>query len=290
MTKAKTMGPVRRIGAIVMIGLVTCGPASADSGGVGRLLGRRDTPSSGTADRQARQQALAAIPVGQLLPEAVEKIRPIVDSPTLYRRLPIETIHCTRDSYVFLARHPDVLVGLWDLMGITNVQVQRTGPYRLRAVDGSGTTCDIDLVYGDLQTHLFLARGSYDGKLVARPVHGNGVFLLRSRYAVDADGRPTVTGTMDCFLQLENLGADLIARTFGGLIGKSADHNFRETAKFVEQIEIATETQPMAMMEVAHRLPQVQNDVRTQFAAMIRRRSMRTATGQRDPAATAAAR
>ena len=56
------------------------------------------------------------------------------------------------------------MVGIWDLMGITNVHIDRTGPYQLEARDGSGTTCRIDLVYGDPNVHIFVANGSYDGE------------------------------------------------------------------------------------------------------------------------------
>jgi len=154
-------------------------------------------------------------------------------------------------------------------MGITSVQTRRTGPYQFEAQDGSGTKCQVDLVYGDPNMHIFVAEGSYDGKMVANPIRGKGVFVLRSNYAVAADGRTTVTGTLDSFVQIENLGADLVARTLSGFIGRSADHNFIETARFIAQVSQASQQNPPAMIDVAQRLPQVVETTKTQFVKVI---------------------
>lgn len=264
---------MRRFIGVGCLMTVMIGHASADDAdlsGVGGLFGHRRTdPTTGSSSKAYRRDAEAALPLAKLIPQAQSNVLSIVRSPTLYRRLPTQAITAERDMFLFLTRNPEVLVGLWDLMGITNVQIERTGPYQLKATDGSGTTCTIDLVYGDPHLHLFVASGTYDGKLVARPVDGRGVFLIRSNYARSATGDTTVSGTLDCFLQLESLGADLIARTFGGLIGRSADHNFRETAGFISQVSQASRVNPDAMMDVARRLPQVTRPTRVRFADMI---------------------
>jgi hypothetical protein len=212
---------------------------------------------------------IASLPLQRLTPDAQQRILSVATSPTLYRRLPAQAIACDREMFLFLARNPEVLVGIWDLMGITKVQATRTGPYQFDAVDGSGTTCHIDLVYGDPSMHIYVADGSYDGKLVAAPIRGRGVFVLRSSYAEGAQGQTTVTGTIDCFVQIENLGADLIARTLSGLIGRSADHNFIETARFMAQVSQASELNAPAMIDVATRMPQVNESTRREFIRLI---------------------
>ena len=162
-----------------------------------------------------RERVIASLPMNRLTRQAQQQIHAIADSPTIYRRLPTEAIDCDRDMFMFLARQPEVMVGLWDLMGITNVQINRTGPFTLEAVDGAGTTCKVDLVYGDPHLHIYVAHGSYDGRLTAKAIHGSGVFVLRSTYSQGATPSETrVTGTLDCFVQFDSLGADLVARTF----------------------------------------------------------------------------
>lgn len=241
----------------------------ADGGGVGGLFSRSGEMPAGSGDRASRQAALTALPTSRLVKSAADEVLAIARRPTLYRKLPVQAIQADADLFIFLTRRPEVLVGMWDLMDITNVKIQRRGPYELQAVDGSGTTCTINLVYGDPNLHLYVAKGFYDGKLTTRPIRGSGVFLVRHVYGVDANGQPTVTGQLDCFLKLDSLGADLVARTFGGLIGKSADHNFRETAGFVEQVSRACRGNPEGMQNVAQRLPQVSEETRSEFAGII---------------------
>ena len=216
-----------------------------------------------------RREVIESLPLSRLTPQARRRITTIAGSPTFYRRLPTQAISCDRDMFLFLTRNPDVLVGIWDLLGITNVRIERKGPYQLEAEDGSGTTCVVDLVYGDPSLHIFVASGRYDGKMTAKPILGKGVFVLRSQYAQDADGGTTVNGKLDCFVQFEGIGVDLVVRTLSGLIGRSADNNFIETARFISQISRSAETNPPAMLDVAKRLPQVQPATKAQFADVI---------------------
>jgi hypothetical protein len=221
------------------------------------------------ASREQRDDAVSALPLNRLTPEARQRIERIVQSPTIYRRMPTQAIDCDRDMFLFLTRNPEVLVGMWDLMDVTKVTSRRTGPFQLEAEDGSGTKCKVDLVYGDSTTHVFVADGAYDGRMVAKPIHGQGVFLFRSSYAKSASGGTTVTGTLDCFVQFDNLGADLVARTLSGVIGRSADNNFVETARFISQVSQASARNPSAMVDVAERIPQVSPATRKQFVDTI---------------------
>ena len=198
--------------------LIAALPAQGEEPG---RFGFNLTGNHASSPYEQRKQVIASLPLQRLTRPAQQRILSIADSPTLYRRLPSQAISCDRDMFLFLTRNPEVLVGIWDLMGITSVQLNRSGPYQFDAQDGSGTTCQVDLVYGDPNMHIYVADGSYDGKLVAKPIRGKGVFVVRSSYAKASDGGTTVTGTIDCFVQIESLGADLVARTLSGLIGRS---------------------------------------------------------------------
>tara|TARA_A100001391_G_scaffold91956_1_gene60703 strand:- start:249 stop:1268 length:1020 start_codon:yes stop_codon:yes gene_type:complete len=216
-----------------------------------------------------REAIIQALPLDRLTPDARVQILEIAENPTLFRQLPSQAVQCDQDMFLFLTRNPDVLVGLWDLMDITKVQCQRLGPYQIKASDQAGTVCKVDLVYGDSEQHIFVVEGMYDGKMVPTPIRGKGVFVLHSAYAQNADGNTTISGTLDCFVQLESLGLDLIARTFSPIIGRSADSNFVQTARFISQVSQASSQNPAAMLDVANRLPQVEPPVRKAFADTI---------------------
>ena len=223
----------------------------------------------GGKSKSQRREVIGELPLGRLTQKARQQITSVTSAPTLYRRLPSQSITSDRDLFLCMSRNPEIIVGMWELMGITQVKTVRVAPYQLDAEDGSGTKCRVDLLYGDSNIHIFYATGSYDGKYVTKPVYGRGVFVLRSQYARARDGSTTVSGTLDCFVKFDSLGADLVVRTLGGLIGKSADHNFVETARFISQVSQACETRPKAMVDMAHRLPQVDNQTKAKFARLI---------------------
>ncbi len=224
---------------------------------------------SGPPVDSERADALNAIPFSRLTPQASQEIRSIAERPTLFRRLPTQAIDCDPKMFIFLARHPEVLVGIWDRMDVSKVRTRRIGPYQIEADDSAGTTCTIDLVYGDTKVHVYVARGTYTGTMAPRPITGSGVFVLRSDYAIGSGGRTTVSGTLDCFMQLDSLGADLLARTLSGVIGKTADHNFIETARFMSQVSQAAERNPSGMRDLAMDLDKVEVPTRHAFANTI---------------------
>lgn len=226
------------------------------------------------------------MPLDRLTKTAQKRILDIAESPTIFRRLPTQAISCDRDMFLFLSRNPEVLVGMWDIMGVTSVTIKRIDQYRLEAEDGTGTKCQVDLVYGDPTTHIYVATGSYDGKLTAKPIFGGGVFVLRSEYAANSTGGTTVTGTLDCFVKFDGFGMDLVARTLSGLIGRSADNNFVETARFMSSVSQASEDNPAGMIDLARRLPQVEQPVRNQFGGTIlavAQRADKVARDRREP-------
>ncbi|WP_146527716.1 hypothetical protein [Novipirellula artificiosorum] len=269
----------------LMLPLSSATSRASAEGFFGRIggAGDQDDAQTGTASLERRRQVIASLPMNRLTPAAQQRIMGIANSPTIYRQLPTQAITCERDLFLFITRNPEILVGMWDVMGVTQVTTTRTGPYQLDASDGSGTTCRVDLVYGDPHLHIFVADGSYDGKMVARPINGSGVFVFRSSYAKSARDETTVTGTLDCFVQFDSLGADLVARTLSGFIGRSADANFIETARFVSQISEASKRNPHSMINLAERLPQVSATTRKQFVDLItavNRRELQAVTQQ----------
>jgi hypothetical protein len=222
----------------------------------------------GSASREDRFTASRAIPFDRLTPEAQQKIARVVSKPTLFRRMPTNVIDCDPQIYRFLIRYPEVVVNIWQLMGITRVTIDRVGPYTLNARDGVGTITSIELVYGDQETHLLYCEGHYDGPLFPRPLTGRCVLLLKSGYRQTPEDRWSITNEMDVFLQIDNMAVDVVTRTLHPLLGKSADLNFVQSTEFLERISRTSEENGSGMNRLAQRLDNVQPDVRDQFAQL----------------------
>jgi hypothetical protein len=229
--------------------------------------------SEGVSTREARMQAIQAVPFKQMNPTTAQALRDVLDNPSFYRRMPTQTIECDPELFSFLVRKPEVMVNTWDLMGITKVTAKRTGPYSFLANDGVGTKCKCDLVYGNDNIHIYYGAGDYDGSMSARLIKGRAVCILRSDNQLYPQGHSghVVRGTMDVFLKLDNLGADLLTRTFGPLVAKTADHNFAETAQFVSQLSQICAKNPPAAMGLVTQLDNIDEPVRQEFASIATR-------------------
>jgi hypothetical protein len=252
--------PSRATAAIVAAVLLL--PGLAPPSGHAAPLGKS------SSSREDRSESIRQIPFDRLTPEARQRIAQVVQKPTLFRHMPDTMIDCDPQIYRFLVRYPEVVVNIWQLMGITRVTVDRVGPFTLNAQDGVGTITSIELVYGDQETHLLYCEGSYDGPLFPRPLTGRCVLLLKSDYKQTEDDRWQIGNQMDVFLQIDNIAVDVVTRTLHPLLGKSADVNFVQSAQFLERISRTSEENGSGMNRLAARLDNVRPDVRQQFAQL----------------------
>ncbi len=223
------------------------------------------TGHEGSSSMEARQNAIRQVPMKLLNDQARQKLLPVLEDPSIFRRMPTQTIDSDPEMFTFLVRHPEILVNVWDIMGITNVTVERLTPFIFQGSDGAGTVCKAELIYGSDELHIYYGAGSYEGTLVGRELKGRCVCVLHSKAHRSSTGVAQVTGSMDVFLKLDNIGADLIAKTIGPFVGKTADANFVESAKFVSQLSLAAERNPVAVQQLAMKMNKVQPAVRDQF-------------------------
>lgn len=221
-----------------------------------------DTASS----RETQADATRRIPMQSLNRESQTLVNDVIDKPSFFRRMPTQNIDCDPQMFQHLVRYPEVLVNIWDVMGITKVQVNRTGPYTFTADDGVGTTCKCDLIFGNDKVHIYYGTGAYKGNMAPRQITGRCVCVLYSSTAMSATNRPSINGSMDVFLKLDNLGADLLTRTLSPLVGKTADYNFVESAKFLAQISQVCEHNPTGAQILASKLTKIQPQIRDEFS------------------------
>lgn len=224
-----------------------------------------DQLTSGTNSRKIRQQAIQAIPFQQLTPETRAKITPIIEKPSIYRRLPVTAIDIDPDYYLYLVRYPEVVVNIWQLMGITEMTLERKAPFMMKSNDGAGALSDIELIYGTSNLNIYHAKGTYSGPLFKRKLHGSCVLVLRTNYREGPAGTPQAVSSLDVFLKVENATANLIAKTVNPIVGSSADHNFVESLNFVQRLNETTEKNGYGVQRMADRLENLTPEVRKGF-------------------------
>lgn len=253
---------------------------------------RRDKSPAGSSSREAREEAMRAIPYNELDRAARIKVGAVLANTTIFRHLPATAIECDPELFVFLVEHPDLVVNIWEALGVSEVELRRTGDATYDAGDKAGTRGQIEYLYVGPQTHLVYADGSYTGSLMSRPVRGRCVLLMRSSYARTNDGRPVVRSSIDAFLHLDNVGVGMLAKTFQPLVTGAADHNFRETAAFLGSVHQAAIMNYAGMQRLTEKLNKVDAADRQDFSDLTTQVAVRAALAQAGarPATTTAAR
>jgi hypothetical protein len=224
--------------------------------------------TGGSSSKQLRKQTVNSLPYHQLNQQTKEKISGILQKPSVYRQLPVTSINADPDYFRFLVRYPEVIVNIWQLMGITNMSTERTGPFSLSTNDGAGTISSLELVYGTDNLHIFYGTGSYEGPIIRRKLHGKCVLVLRTENNIDAHGKPVATCKLDVFLKIENATAGLIAKTIQPLVGTTADHNFVESLKFVQRLNETTSKNGPGVQRMGGKL-NIDAKVRQQFNEVV---------------------
>jgi hypothetical protein len=185
---------------------------------------------------------------------------------SIFRRMPVRVVDCDPDLYLFLVRHPDVVVNIWEIMKVSRMQLRQLDVNRFQLNETAGASVDFRYVYSSHDTHVLYGEGSYTGPLMAKPVTGRGVLVLKCGYIRETNGRYYITSRLDSFLTIEPKGAELIGKTVSPLLGRTADNNFVQTVAFAGSLSRTVEVNSRGVQRLATQLAHVQPRVRTQFA------------------------
>jgi type IV secretory pathway VirJ component len=160
----------------------------------------------------------------------------------------------------------DVVVNIWEVLKLSQLQVRQTGPNTFRVVDADQSVVNVEFLHSSRNCHLIYAEGVYTGPLLRRATKGSCLVLLRSNYGQDANHRPQVTTRMDSFLSVEPGAAEVVAKTLQPLVGKVVDLNFVQTVAFLSSVSRTAEVNTAGVQRLASKLTHVRPEVRQQFS------------------------
>ena len=178
----------------------------------------RSNALEATTSDAARRDAIRSIPLGKLSADDRAKVGAVLANVSVFRRMPTRAIDCDPDLYLFLVRHPDVVVNIWEMFKISRLELREVGDGEFRISESAGATATICFVYQNHDTHVIYGEGVYQGPLLARGVKGRGVLVLKSGYVRETNGRYYVTSRMDSFLSIEPSGAEIITKTISPVL------------------------------------------------------------------------
>jgi hypothetical protein len=212
-----------------------------------------------TTSERARTEAISAISMDNIDSKFRATVREIVHDATLYRRLPTCVIDCHPDMFTYVCRNPDVLVSMWRALGISRVQLERSGEKTFRLHDLAGTKGTLRFVEQECENQaqnrlVMIAEAVYEGKPVNLPVKAQCVLLLRSGSVKETNGRRYVAARLDTFVRIDRASMQLFAKVIHPWVGKTADQNFSDTMQFVENLSLTAQTHSAAIGKLADRL------------------------------------
>ena len=232
-----------------------------------------ESPLEATSSRSARHEAVCKIPFEALNSDDQSAVQAIIRRACVYRRLPTKVIDCDPELFQLLVKNPHIVANTWEVLGLSKLRMTRLNDTTFQADDGNGTRGTLRVLWADLRPEaknkiLLLGEGTYEGKPFVRPVRARSVMLLQSGAAREANGRTLITARLDTFVQVEQMGVDLLARTFHPLVGKAADHNFVETMRFVGNFSHTAEQNPSGVERLARRLRKVEPSTRHELVRL----------------------
>lgn len=245
-------------------------------------------PSHGSST-ELQHDALRTLPLSKLTPQGRALADKVIKDVTVFRRLPHSAIECDPEMFTFLVDHPDMVINMWEVMGVSKVAMKKIGPASFHIDDGQGTTGEIHYLYRSATQHVVFCEGTYTGTLVPRAIRGRCLLSLRTGHVRDADDHSLIQCRLDSFVQLDNIGVEIFAKTFHNMIGGVADHNFKETTGFASTVSRAAENGPEGLQRISARCDRVTPQTKEQFAA-ITDRIYRESMGSLTPPQSTAAR
>ncbi len=221
-----------------------------------------------TTSKAARQNAMDSIPWDKLDAESQAKVKSVLSDVSIFRRLPIRVVDCDPNLYLFLVRHPDVVVNIWEVLKISSLKLRQIQPGTYRVAESAGTLATVQFLHQSPDIHIIYGEGSYDGPLLARPVKGRCLIVIKSGYVCETNGRHYVTTRLDTFVSVENEGVELLAKAIQPLIGKTADNNFVQSVAFIGSLSRTAEVNLRGVMRLASRLSHVTPENRRSLAKL----------------------
>ncbi len=216
---------------------------------------------------QDAREALAKVPWDAFPAATRDRLQSIASSPTLYRRLPMAGCRCNPELFDFFLTYPNAVVELWKQMGYDDIDMKSHGNDRYTLTEKPGSAYSIQLLYQDSELSIVYGAGSYRGPAsLMRPVEGEALGVLQTRYTEGPDRTPVAICRLDVFVVVKNPGVDFLARTLNSAFGKVADQNFEQTLAFIDSVSQTAETSPMEFSSMIANLGGLSPEARRAFA------------------------
>ncbi len=154
--------------------------------------------------------------------EVRQRVRAVVEQPTISARGPLEMFTCQPAMYRWLLDHPDQTVKLWRRLGAKCIDIDDRGNSRFAWKEGVSEV-HWDLVRDASRQRVWYAEGQVKPSLLLPMVSLKAVLVLDYAEGRDGNDRPAVRQQMHLILHTESRAVILATRIMGDSAPKMAD-------------------------------------------------------------------
>ncbi len=226
------------------------------------------TLSEGTSSRQIRDAAIDALPLGNLRPASREAADEILDDIAIFRRLPTVRCEMTPEVYSYFRSNPDMAVGIWHAMGISNMNLIQRSPYSYEMATGDGTHGTIQVLLRSSNNLLMLCSGEFLNPVTNRTISAQALFHLVTHFQRDSSGKTWLTHHADMFVKFPSTTVETIARMISPVSNRICDQNFEEITLFVRLMDVGMTRRPEWVHSLSTQVEGVSDESRSQLRAL----------------------
>jgi hypothetical protein len=198
--------------------------------------------SAGLAGAQAPLRAPAAevlpgaVPLDELPAPVRERVRQVVQQPTLCTHGPAEVFVCQPATYYWLLDHHDRAAAAWRRLGARCVEISDRGGGRFGWSDGQGSDVHWDTVHRGPGLRVWYAEGVVRAGLLLPAVPVRAVVVLRHAAGHDEDGRPLLGHQLSLFVHADSRAATLAKRLLGASVPRLAEQYVLQMEQFFSSL------------------------------------------------------
>jgi hypothetical protein len=154
--------------------------------------------------------------------DAGQRVRAVVEQPTLSAHGPLEMFTCQPSMYRWLLDHPDQTVKLWRRLGAKCIEIEDRGNGRFAWKDGASEV-HWDLVRDAPRQRVWYAEGQVKPGLLLPLVSLKAVLVLDFAEGKDGNDQPAVRQQMHLIVHTDSRAVALATRVMGDSAPKMAD-------------------------------------------------------------------
>jgi hypothetical protein len=163
------------------------------------------------------------VPLEEVAAPVRERVRQVVEQPTLSAHGPTELFRCQPATYYWLLENQDRASIAWRRLGARCVEISNRGQGCFGWSDGSGSDVRWNTVCCRPDLRVWYAEGVVRPGLLLPTVPIRAVAVLRHSERLDEQGRTTMTQQLSLYLHADSKTVTLASRLFGASVPRMAE-------------------------------------------------------------------